>query len=334
MNRSRFDAPSNWSGRACRLTTALMLGVVAASAFCQEAYPTKPVRVVVPYPPGGSTDPIARLIGANLTANWGQQVVVDNRAGGDTIIGSALAAKAPPDGYTLLYHATTLVLLPLLHKHMTVDPMRDLTPVATVAANEKLLVVHPGVQATNLQELIALAKANPGKLNFAMTARGSANHLANEMLNIMVGIKTVQVPYKGAGPALTDLIGGHVQMLFALPISVLQHIQRGAVRGIAISGPSRSPALPQVPIFAEAGLPKLEVSTWQGILAPARVPPAIVAKVSRDVAQALANRDVQEKLHAQGATPFVSTPQQFATLMREERARYAKVIEAANIRLD
>jgi len=320
--------------RGIQLVAALALACAGSSGFCQDSYPTKPVRIVVPYPPGGSTDPIARLIGTNLTANWNQQIVVDNRAGGDTIIGTSLAAKSPPDGYTLLYHATTLVLLPLLHQHMPVDPFRDLTPIATVATNEKLLVVHPNVQATNLQELIALAKANPGKLNFAMTARGSANHLANEMLNLMVGMKTVQVPYKGAGPALTDLIGGHVQMLFALPISVIQHIQRGAIRGIAISGPNRLPALAQIPTFAEAGLPKLEVSTWQGILAPARVPRSVVAKVSRDVAQALANREVQEKLNAQGATPFVSSPEKFLALMRDETARYAKVIEAAHIRLD
>ena len=317
-----------------RSLAGIALALAATLALGQEAYPSKPVRVIVPYPPGGSTDPLARLVGTNLTANWGQQIVVDNRAGGDTIIGSSLAAKAAPDGYTLLYHATTLVLLPLLHKHMPVDPFRDLTPVATVATNEKLLVVHPGVQAQTLKELIGLAKANPGKLNFAMTARGSANHLANEMLNIMAGMRTVQVPYKGAGPALTDLIGGHVQMLFALPISVLSHIQRGALRGIAVSGDKRLAQLPQIPTFAEAGLPKLEVSTWQGILAPARVPRAFVTKVSRDVAQALANRDIQDRMQAQGATPFVSTPEQVLALMRDESVRYAKVIETANIRLD
>ena len=320
--------------RSVRCLSGVALCLAAALAAGQEAYPSKPVRIIVPYPPGGSTDPLARLVGTNLTANWGQQIVVDNRAGGDTIIGTSLAAKAPADGYTFLYHATTLVLLPLLHKHMPVDPFRDLVPVATVATNEKLLVVHPGVQANTLQELIALAKANPGKLNFAMTARGSANHLANEMLNLMVGIRTVQVPYKGAGPALTDLIGGHVQMLFALPISALPHVQRGVLRGLAISGEKRLPQLPQIPTFAEAGLPKLEVSTWQGILAPARVPREIVAKVSRDVAQALASRDVHDRMQAQGATPFVSTPERFLALMRDESVRYAKVIEAANIRLD
>ncbi len=310
------------------------LGLATGPALAQDTYPSKPVRFIVPYPPGGSTDPLARLVGTNLTANWGQQIVVDNRAGGDTIIGTSLAAKAPADGYTFLYHATTLVLLPLLHKHMPVDPVRDLVPVATVATNEKLLVIHPGVHAQTLQELISLAKANPGKLNFAMTARGSANHLANEMLNLMVGIRTVQVPYKGAGPALTDLIGGHVQMLFALPISALPHVQRGALRALAVSGEKRLPQLPQVPTFAEAGLPKLEVSTWQGILTPARVPRAVVEKVSRDVAQALASRDVQDRMQAQGASPFVSTPERFLALMRDESARYAKVIEAANIRLD
>jgi tripartite-type tricarboxylate transporter receptor subunit TctC len=226
------------------------------------------------------------------------------------------------------------VLLPLLHKQMPFDPLRDLTPIATIATNEKLLVTHPSVLANNLQELIALAKANPGKLNFAVSVTGSANHLANEMLNIMTGIRTLQVPYKGAGPALTDLMGGHVQMFFSIPIAVIPHVQRGALRGIALSGNARLPALPRIPTFTEAGLPKFEVSTWQGILAPARVSRAIVEKISRDVTQVLGPRDVQDKLNAQGSTLFVSTPEQFAALMRAETARYAKVVELANIRLD
>jgi tripartite-type tricarboxylate transporter receptor subunit TctC len=317
------------------LVAALALGAAAqlASAQGQNTYPLRPVRFVVPYPPGGSTDPTARLIGTHLTTIWGQQVVVENRAGGDTIIGSSVVAHAPADGHTILYAATTHVIIPLLHKNMPFDAMRDLLPVATVASNEKLLVLHPSVPAHNLQELIAYAKAHPGKLNFAMTANGSANHLASEMLNIQAGMRTLMVPYKGAGPALTDLMGGHVQMLFALPVSVIQHVQRGAVRGIAMSGNARLAALPQIPTFAEAGMPKLEVSTWQGILAPARVPRAIVHKISKDVAQILAGREVQDKLNAQGSVPLVSTPEQFATLMRAEQARYARVIEAANIRL-
>jgi len=316
------------------LLAILPLALPAASSHAQEVYPNKPVRFVVPYPPGGSTDPLARLMGTHLTQRWGQQVVVENRPGGDTIIGTSLVAKANPDGYTLLYHATTVVLLPLLHKHMPFDTLKDFTPIATMAANEKLLVVHPSVQATTLQELIALAKANPGKLNFAMTGNGSANHLANEMLNLAAGIKTVQVSYKGAAPALTDLIGGHVQMLFALPIAAAAHVQRGALRAIVISGPSRLPSLPNVPTFAEAGMPKLEVSTWQGILGPARMPRSVVDRISRDVAQVLAMKDVQDKMNAQGAAPLVNTPEQFGALMRGESARYAKVIEAAHIRLD
>jgi len=316
------------------LFAILPLALSATHAHAQGAYPNKPVRFVVPYPPGGSTDPLARLMGSHLTQRWGQQVVVENRPGGDTIIGTSLVAKANPDGYTLLYHATTVVLLPLLHKHMPFDTLKDFTPIATMAANEKLLVVHPAVQATTLQELIALAKANPGKLNFAMTGNGSANHLANEMLNLATGIKTVQVSYKGAAPALTDLIGGHVQLLFALPIAAAQHVQRGALRAIAISGPSRLPALPNVPTFAEVGMPKLEISTWQGILGPARLPRSVVERIATDVAQVLAMKDVQEKMTAQGASPFVQTSQQFAALMKAESARYAKVIEAANIRLD
>lgn len=319
----------------CRsLLPAIAVAIAfATTAHAQETFPTKPVRFVVPYPPGGSTDPLARLMASHLTQRWGQQVVVENRPGGDTIIGTSLVAKANADGYTLLYHATTVVLLPLLHKHMPFDTLKDFTPVATMAANEKLLVVHPSVQATTLQELIAHAKANPGKLNFAMTGNGSANHLANEMLNLAAGIKTVQVSYKGAAPALTDLIGGHVQLLFALPIAAAQHVQRGALRAVAISGPARLPSLPSVPTFAEAGMPKLEVSTWQGILGPARLPRGVVERIARDVADVLATKDVQDKMNAQGASPLVNTPAQFGALMKAESARYARVIEAANIRL-
>lgn len=324
---------SSTTRAAAQLLAAVTLGVAAPQALGQGAYPARPVRFVVPYPPGGSTDPTARLIGTHLTSLWGQQVVVENRAGGDTIIGSAVVAGAAPDGYTILYAATTHVIVPLLHKNMPFDAMKDLMGVATIATNEKLLVIHPGVPANTLQELIAHAKANPGKLNFAMTANGSANHLASEMLNQQAGIRTLMVPYKGAGPALTDLMGGHVQLLFALPVAVIQHVQRGAVRGLAVSGAHRLPQLPKIPTFPEAGLSNLEVSTWQGILAPARVPRAIVAKISKDVAQILANREVQDKLNAQGSTPFVTTPEQFARLMATESARYAKVVEAANIRL-
>ncbi len=320
------------------LTARLLCGaagcIVATTVAAQGAYPARPVRFVVPYPPGGSTDPIARLIGTHLSASWGQQVVVENRPGGDTIIGTGIVAKAPADGHTILYAATTHVIIPLLHKNLPFDSMRDFIPVATIARNEKLLVTHPAVPATTLAELITYAKANPGKLNFAMTASGSANHLANEMLNIQAGIRTLQVPYKGAGPALTDLMGGHVHLLFALPISVIQHIRAGSLRGIAISGDTRLSSLPRVATFTEAGMPKFEVSTWQGILAPARVPVSVVNRISREVAQILAARDVQEKLMAQGAAPYASTPAQFSALINAESARYAKVIEAANIRLD
>jgi tripartite-type tricarboxylate transporter receptor subunit TctC len=323
------------AARAALCVACVAITTSVQSASGQEAaYPVRPVRFVVPYPPGGSTDPTARLIGAHLTAIWGQQVVVENRAGGDTIIGSTVVANAAPDGHTILYAATTHVIVPLLHRNMPFNAMKDFVPVATIATNEKLLVLHPGVPAHNLQELIAHARAHPGKLNFAMTANGSANHLASEMLNIAAGIRTLLVPYKGGGPALTDLMGGHVQMQFVLPVAVIGHVQKGTLRGIAISGEARLPSLPKVPTFTEAGLPRFEVSTWQGILAPVRVPRTITQKISRDVTKILAIRDVQDKLTAQGSTPFVSTPEQFARLMLAESARYAKVIEAANIRLD
>ena len=319
---------------ATRVLVSFVLSVAATAAVCQDAYPVRPVRFVVPYPPGGSTDPIARLVGANLSVNWGQQVIVENRAGGDTIIGADIVAKAAADGHTILLAATTHVIIPLLHKNMPYDALRDFAPVATICSSEKLLVVHPAVPANNLQEFIAHARANPGKLNYATTGSGSANHLMNESLNIMAGIRTQQISYKGAGPALTELIGGHVQFAFGVPIALIQHIKSGALRGIAISGDARLPAVPRVPTFAESGLPKFDAKTWQGILAPARVPRVIVDKISRDVAKLLSAREMQEKLIGQGVAPFISTPGQLTLLMKADTARYAKIIEAANIRIE
>jgi tripartite-type tricarboxylate transporter receptor subunit TctC len=317
-----------------RVLFGIALSVAATAAFCQDSFPVRPVRFVVPYPPGGSTDPIARLIGTALTANWGQQVIVENRPGGDTRIGSAIVAKAPPDGHTILLAATTHVIIPLLYKNMPFDAYRDFAPVATLASSEKLMVVHPAIPANNLQEFIAHAKANPGKLNYATTGSGSANHLMNESLNVMAGIRTQQIPYKGAGPALTDLMGGHVQFAFSVPIAVIQHVKSGALRGIAVSGDSRLAAAPRIPTFAESGFPKFDAKTWQGIFAPAGVPRPIVNKISRDVAQILATRDVQEKFNSQGVSPFISTPEQLASLMKADSARYVKIIADANIRIE
>ncbi len=312
-----------------------LIGCVAATvATAQSAYPAKPVRFIVPYPPGGSTDPIARLLGTHLTAIWGQQVVVENRAGGDTLIGATVVAKAAPDGYTILFAATTHVIIPLLHKNMPFDALRDFAPVATISNSEKLLVVHPAVAANTLQEFIAHAKANPGKLNYATTGSGSANHLMNESLNLMAGIRTQQIPYKGAGPALTDLMGGHVQFAFGVPIALNQHIKAGALRGLAVSGEARLAILPNIPTFAESGLPKFDAKTWTGILAPARVPRAIVDKISGDVAKILASRDMQVKLTSQGVEPMISTPDQLSALMTADSVRFGNIIKAANIRIE
>ena len=312
-----------------------LIGCVTATvASAQNAYPIKPVRFIVPYPPGGSTDPIARLLGTHLTAIWGQQVVVENRAGGDTLIGASVVAKAAPDGYTILFAATTHVIIPLLHKNMPFAALRDFAPVVTISNSEKLLVVHPAVPANNLQEFIAHAKANPGKLNYATTGSGSANHLMNESLNLMAGIRTQQIPYKGAGPALTDLMGGHVQFAFGVPIALNQHIKAGALRGLAVSGDARLATMPNIPTFAESGLPKFDAKTWTGILAPARVTRAIVDKISGDVAKILSTRDMQTKLTSQGVEPMISTPDQLSALMKADSARYASIIKAANIRIE
>jgi len=315
------------------LTLAVLLGI-AGSAAAQQAYPNKPIRFITPYPPGGSTTVLARLVGQKLTESWGQQVIVDNRGGGNTIIGTEALVKSPPDGYTIFLASPLLVMLPHLYRTLPYDTLRDVAPVATIANTELILVLNPSVPANNLQELIALAKSKPGELNYASSSSGGPTHVAGEMFNIMAGVKTQHVPYKGGGPALTDLLGGQVQMYFNTPVSFISHIKSGKLKAIAISGETRSPALPQVPTFTQAGLPGFDVGYWQGILVPAGTPRAIIDKLSAEVVRIVALPDIKEKLDSQGFAPFVSNADQFAALLKSDMAKYAKVIKAANIKIE
>src|SRR5687768_4507857 len=310
------------------------LAVIAALAGADagaQAYPNKTVRVIVPYAPGGNTDFTARVIATKLTEVFGQQVVVENRPGGATNIGSELVAKAPPDGYTMLMGGASNAINMSLYKKLPYDTLRDFAPVILCVKGANVLAVHPSLPAKNLKELIALAKAQPGKLNFASSGLGSSNQMAGELMKMMAGINIVHVPYKGNAPALTDLLGGHVEMIFNGVPSVLPLIQSGRVRGIAIGSLKRFPALPNLPTFDESGLKGYEATTWFGLLAPAKTPKEIVSRLNGDVDKALKSADLKERFLNDGLEPMGGPPEAFAKFIRSEIDKYAKVVKATNL---
>ncbi len=312
---------------------ALAIALLVPALALAQAYPSKPIRWIVPFVPGGSTTIIARLLGQKLTESWGQQVVVDNRGGGNTIIGSEALAKSAPDGYTILQVTSTHVINPSLLA-TPYDAIKDFAPVATLVATETLMVVNLAVPANNLQEFIALAKSKPGQLNFGSSGSGTTNHLANELFSIMAGIRMQHIPYKGAGPAVIDLIGGRIQMFTNNALPLTPFVKSGKIRAIAVSGETRLRSLPDVPTFTQGGLPGYDVKSWQGLLAPARTPKPLIDKLSQEIARILRTPDFSENLLTLGAEPFISTPQQFAALMKVDLARYAKLIKNANIKLE
>jgi len=316
---------------------ALTLGVllaIAGIAAAQQPYPSKPIRLVSPYPPGGGNDILSRLLAQKLSEGLGQQVIVDNRPGGNTIIGTEVTAKAPPDGYTILLAGSSHVLVPLLMK-APYDPIKDFAPVATLAGGELVLLANTSVPANNLQEFIALAKSKPGQLNYASYGTGTPSHLAGEFFCMKAGIKMQHIPYKGSAPALADLIGGQVQAFFSTIPSALPQVNSGKVKAVAVTGEKRLPALPAVPTFGEAGLPDFaRIGGFYGIVAPAGTPKEIVDKLSAQIARILTLPDFKEKLAAQGVAPYSSTSEQFAALLKESFAANAKIIKAANIKLE
>jgi tripartite-type tricarboxylate transporter receptor subunit TctC len=325
----------DWAvSKTCLQCSALSLLLLSPfHAFAQSPYPSKPIRMVVTFPPGGSTTIIARLIGQKLTDSWGQQVVVDNRGGGNTIIGSEAVVKAAPDGYTLLHVTSTHSINPSLLK-TPYDAVKDFAPVATLVGTETLLVVNPQLAANNLQELIALAKAKPGQLNFASSGSGTANHLAIELFSQLAGIKMQHIPHKGAGPAVTDLIGGQVQVFTNNALPLTPFVKSGRIRAIAISGENRLVSLPEVPTFTEAGLPGFVGNSWQGVMAPAKTPKAIIDKLSAEYARILRTPEVRDTLQKMGAEPMIGSAEQFAALIKADLVRYAKLIKDAKIKLE
>ncbi len=300
-----------------------------------ENYPNKVIRLVVPYPPGGPADIAARTLAQKLTETWGQQVVVDNRGGAGGIIATELVAKAAPDGYTLLHGTPAgLVINSLLTKKLPYDARKDFTPVGMVVIVPQILVLHPSVPANTLKELIALAKAHPGHLNYASVGTGSPNHLGMELLKSMAGIDMVHIPYKGTAPAMTDLLGGQVQLMFNGMASVVQQVRVGKLKALAVGSAKRSPAAPEVPTVAEAGLPGFEYTTWNGIFAPAGTPRPIVAKLNAAMMKALAAPDVIQRLASEGSEPAADTSEEFAAYVKQEFAKWSRVIRIAGLKAE
>ena len=302
------------------------------AASAEPAYPTRPIRFIVPYPPGGSTDPMARLAAIKLSERWGQTIVVDNRPGGNTIIGTEAVAKAPRDGYTMLLASSALLSTPSLISHLPYNVLRDFTGVATIGKSRFVLVIPPSNPANNLQEFIAYVKAKSGQISFASSGIGANTHLSAALFNTMLGTKMNHIPYKGSGILQADLMAGRVDLSFQVPISVISHIKAGKLKPIAISGETRAPALPDVPTFAEAGMPNFRVGGWFGIVMPAGTPRFPIDRMSREMASILAQPDTQDYLIRQGSEAFVSTPDEVTAMIKADVAKYARIIKDANIK--
>ncbi len=316
-------------------TVVMALTGFQASAQGAAAYPNKPIKIVVPFPPGGATDILARAIGFELQKAWGQSVVIENKPGAGGNTGADLVAKSVADGYTLLMGTVgTHAINMSLYAKMPYDAVKDFEPVVLVAGVPNLLVVHPSVNAKSVAELTALAKAQPGKLNVASSGNGTSIHLAAELYKQMAGVDIVHVPYKGSAPAVADLLGGQVQMMFDnLPVS-LPHAKAGKLRPLAVTSLTRSAALPDVPTMDEEGLKGFNATSWFGLLAPAGTPKDIVAKLNAASVKALASTDMRERLAAQGADPVGNTPEQFAAFIKAEIEKWAKIVKASGARID
>ena len=323
-------------GKALWITIAALATLSSTAAGAQQAYPTKPIRLIVAFPPGGSTDIIARLVGQRLSERLGQQVIIDNRGGAGGTVGTEIAARANPDGHTLTMGTTsTHVIGPVAYPNVKYDPLKDFAPITLVASTPYLLVLHPSVKATNLKEFITLAKSQPGKLNYASAGSGSTTQLAMEMLKTAAGLDIVHVPYNGNGPAGTAVLGGQVQALFGSMPAVLPHAKSGKVRPVAVGSGKRSPALPEVPTVAESGYPGFEVSLWLGFFAPRGTPISIVNRLHSELVKIALSPEMKEQFERNGAEQTHNvTSLDLDRLIKSELTKYAQVIKAANIKIE
>ena len=327
--------------KALLATTVLMATLASTPTNAQTVnalaatYPARPIRIVVPFPPGGSTDILARAIGLELTKAWGQPVIIDNVSGAGGSLGADKVAKAMPDGYTLLMgHIGTLAVNPSLYPALPYDPIKSFAPVAWVARVPNVLVVHPSVKAHSVKEFVALAKANPGKLNYGSGGNGSAANLATEYFKVQTGAPLVHIPYRGTVPAITDLMGGQIQVLFTGAPAVLGQIKNGQLRALAVSSPTRLAALPDVPTVAEAGYKNFEADQWYGVVAPAGTPNDIVLKLNAQINQSLGTSELKTRLISEGAIAAPTTPEGFGQHIAREIARWKPVIQSGRVKAD
>ncbi len=320
----------------CKLRVALGALLLAGAPWpgAAQDYPSRPLRLIVAFPPGGSTDVLARIIGAKLTQSWGQQVVVDNRPGAGTNIGTELAAKSPPDGYTLFMCTFTCAINPNLYSRLNYDLLRDFAPVSLVASVPLIVLVHPSVPVHSIRELIAAAKAKPGGLTYASFGNGTAAHLATELFKSMAGVDMLHVPYKGAAPAMIDLLGGQVNLLFESILTGMPHVRAGKLRALAVTSAKRLPRVPEFPTVAEAGVPGYEVDPWFGLVAPTGTPRPVIDKLNREVVRILRIPDIEERVASTGAFVVGSSAAQLGAHMQTEVAKWGKVIKSIGLRVD
>jgi tripartite-type tricarboxylate transporter receptor subunit TctC len=318
---------------AVRLLGSAVVISLAGAAFAQQDYPNRPIRLIVPYAPGGSTSWTSRLVGQRLTDVWGQSVIIDNRPGASTVIGTEAGVKAKPDGYTLFYIGGQLATNAWLVK-TPYDPRKDIAPIANVSSYENLLTVHPSLPVTTAKSFIAFAKARPGQLNYATSSYGGPTHLIVVLFNMVAGIKTEAIHYKGGGPAVVDVMGGHVHFVMGVPVNLMPHIKNGRLRAIAIAGEKRMKALPNVPSFAEEGFPTISLPNWQGIGAPAGTPKAIIDRISAEVEKLVAMPDTVQKLEVEGFVPYYRNPEQLGEVINTTIEKVGKIIKGGNIKAD
>ena len=310
-------------------------GCALCALAAAQAYPNKPLKMILPFPAGGPTDIVARALGQGLGEAFGQNVVIDNRPGGGGMIAATLAARSPGDGYTLLLGGiTTFAVAPSVHRNMPYDPVKDFLPVTLATRQAIMLTTHPSLPVKSVKEFIALAKARPGEINYATSGPGGSGHLAGELFRLVAGVDLVHIPYKGAPPALNELIAGQVQVMFGTLLATAPHVRSGRVRALAVTGLQRSNALREVATFAEAGFLDYDASSWNGVLVPAGTPRAIVDRLHAELVRILKSPYVQERLEPDGAIPVPTTPEEFAAFMKAETLKWAKVVKAANIRIE
>lgn len=320
--------------RSLPFAAAIAFAAVPALAQAPDVYPSKPIRFILPFPPGGGTDILGRLISERLAAALGQPVVIENRGGAGGNVGAEAAAKSAPDGYAIVLVAPSLAISPSLYSKLNYDPVKDFAPISLVATVPNVMVTHPSVPAQTLAEFIALARTKPGGMNFGSGGSGTSNHLAGELFNIVAGVKLVHVPYKGVNLAMNDVLGGQVQLVVIGIPAAAPHIRAGRLRALAVVAPQRSPSLPDVPTVAEAGLPNFEVSTWYGVLAPAGTPRAIINRLNTELVKIMQVPELKERLAAMATDPVTSTPEEFAELIKQEISRWAKVVREAGLKAD